>query len=35
MSLVLLGGYFYVLPLKEKVPYLVIADAYRPVPPRA
>jgi type IV secretion system protein VirB8 len=28
MSLVLLGGYFYVLPLKEKVPYLVIADAY-------
>ena len=28
MSLVLLGGYFYVLPHKEKVPYLVIADAY-------
>lgn len=28
MSLVLLGGYFYILPLKEKVPYLVIADAY-------
>lgn len=28
VSLVLLGGYFYVLPLKEKVPYLVIADAY-------
>ncbi|MGJ7542686.1 virB8 family protein [Variovorax sp. LT1R16] len=28
MSLVLLTGYFYVLPLKEKVPYLVIADAY-------
>ncbi|RYF56687.1 MAG: type IV secretion system protein [Comamonadaceae bacterium] len=28
MSLVLLGGYFYMLPLKEKVPYLVIADAY-------
>jgi len=28
MSLVLLGGYLYVLPLKEKVPYLVIADAY-------
>ena len=28
MSLVLLGGYFYVLPLKEKVPYLVIADAF-------
>ncbi|HEX7643247.1 MAG TPA: VirB8/TrbF family protein [Noviherbaspirillum sp.] len=28
VSLVLLGGYFYVLPLKEKVPYLVMADAY-------
>jgi type IV secretion system protein VirB8 len=28
MSLVLLGGYFYILPLKEKVPYLVMADAY-------
>jgi len=28
MALVLLGGYFYMLPLKEKVPYLVIADAY-------
>ncbi|MBS7777363.1 type IV secretion system protein [Acidovorax sp. CCYZU-2555] len=28
MSLVLLSGYFYMLPLKEKVPYLVIADAY-------
>ena len=28
MSLVLLGGYFYLLPLKEKVPYLVMADAY-------
>ena len=27
-SLVLLGGYFYLLPLKEKVPYLVMADAY-------
>ena len=25
---VLLGGYFYLLPLKEKVPYLVMADAY-------
>lgn len=28
VSLVLVGGYFYVLPLKEKVPYLVMADAY-------
>ena len=28
VSLILLGGYFYVLPLKEKVPYLVMADAY-------
>ncbi|MBS0452134.1 MAG: type IV secretion system protein [Proteobacteria bacterium] len=28
MSLILLGGYFYLLPLKEKVPYLVMADAY-------
>jgi type IV secretion system protein VirB8 len=28
MSLVLAGGYFYVLPLKEKVPYLIMADAY-------
>jgi type IV secretion system protein VirB8 len=28
MSLVLLGGYFYLLPLKQKVPYLVMADAY-------
>src|SRR5688500_19743590 len=28
MSLVLAGGYFYMLPLKEKVPYLVMADAY-------
>ena len=28
MSIVLLSGYFYVLPLKEKVPYLVMADAY-------
>jgi type IV secretion system protein VirB8 len=28
MSLVLLGGYFHLLPLKEKVPYLVMADAY-------
>lgn len=28
MSLVLAGGYFYMLPLKEKVPFLVMADAY-------
>ena len=28
MSLILAGGYFYILPLKEKVPYLVMADAY-------
>lgn len=28
LSLVLAGGYFYILPLKEKVPYLVMADAY-------
>jgi len=28
MSLILAGGYFYMLPLKEKVPYLVMADAY-------
>jgi len=28
MSLILAGGYFYVLPLKEKVPYLIMADAY-------
>jgi len=28
MSLVLAGGYLYMLPLKEKVPYLVMADAY-------
>ena len=27
-SLCLLGGIFYVLPLKEKVPYLVMADVY-------
>lgn len=26
MSLILIGGYFYVLPLKEKVPYIVMAD---------
>jgi type IV secretion system protein VirB8 len=28
MSLILAGGYFYFLPLKEKVPYLIMADAY-------
>lgn len=28
MSLILAGGYFFFLPLKEKVPYLVMADAY-------
>lgn len=28
MSLILAGGYFYMLPLKEKVPFLVLADAY-------
>ena len=28
LSLILAGGYFYILPLKEKVPYLVMADAY-------
>lgn len=28
VSLILLGGYFYMLPLKEKVPYIVLADAY-------
>ena len=28
MSLMLGAGYFYFLPLKEKVPYLVMADAY-------
>ena len=27
-ALALLAGYFYLLPLKEKVPYLVMADAY-------
>ena len=30
LSLVLAAGYFYLLPLKEKVPYLVMADAYVP-----
>lgn len=28
MSLILAGGYFYMLPLKEKVPFVVMADAY-------
>lgn len=28
MSLILAGGYFYMLPLKERVPFLVMADAY-------
>jgi type IV secretion system protein VirB8 len=28
MALVLAAGYFYMLPLKQKVPYLVMADAY-------
>lgn len=28
VSLILTGGYFYMLPLKEKVPYLVMADPY-------
>lgn len=28
MALTLAGGYFYMLPLKEKVPYIVMADAY-------
>lgn len=28
MSLMLAGGYYYMLPLKEKVPFLVMADAY-------
>ena len=28
MSLMLGGGYYFMLPLKEKVPYLVMADAY-------
>ncbi|NII71897.1 type IV secretion system protein VirB8 [Dyella sp. SG562] len=28
MSLILAGGYFYMLPLKEKIPYMVMADAY-------
>lgn len=28
MALITAGGYYYMLPLKEKVPYLVMADAY-------
>src|SRR5690606_29049949 len=28
MALILASGYFLMLPLKEKVPYLVMADAY-------
>ncbi|MDM0104717.1 type IV secretion system protein [Variovorax sp. J22R24] len=28
MALILSGGYLYMLPLKEKVPFLVMADAY-------
>lgn len=28
MSLALAGGYYYMLPLKEKVPFIVMADAY-------
>ncbi|MEO8747577.1 MAG: VirB8/TrbF family protein [Rhodanobacter sp.] len=28
VTLILAGGYFYMLPLKQKVPYLVMADAY-------
>lgn len=28
LSLILAVGYFYMLPLKEKVPYLIMADAY-------
>ncbi|HEV2681234.1 MAG TPA: type IV secretion system protein [Rhodanobacter sp.] len=28
VALILAGGYFYMLPLKEKVPYIVMADAY-------
>ena len=29
MSLILAGGYFYMLPLKQKVPYLVMACVHR------
>lgn len=28
VALILAGGYFFILPLKERVPYLVMADAY-------
>jgi type IV secretion system protein VirB8 len=28
MALILAGGYFFMLPLKQKVPYIVMADAY-------
>ena len=28
MAIILAGGYFYMLPLKQKVPYIVMADAY-------
>jgi type IV secretion system protein VirB8 len=28
LSLILIGGYFYMLPLKQKVPYVIMADAY-------
>lgn len=28
IALILGGGYYYMLPLKEKVPYIVMADAY-------
>jgi type IV secretion system protein VirB8 len=28
ISVLLAGGYYYMLPLKEKVPYLILADAY-------
>ena len=28
MSLILASGYFFLLPLKERVPYLVMADAF-------
>ena len=28
LALVLTGGYYFMLPLKQKVPYLVMADAY-------
>lgn len=28
MALIISGGYYYMLPLKKKVPYLIMADAY-------